>query len=211
MNIKLPKEYLSYSQMRLWIEDKEKYRARYYRNEKDFATKALLFGSEISKKLEDGSFVLPEGLQYETPEYEIKIDIDGVPFFAYLDTFSDPRLKFREYKTGQLTSDGKDRWTQESVNRHWQLDIYSLLVQLKHGSVDDECHLDWLEVRRKIKTIVFEGNELKSESTDLELTGRIESFRRVITQKDRDMTRILIVSVAMEISADYAEYLSKNP
>lgn len=194
--------------MYLWLHDKPKYRARYYRGEKDAGSKALLFGSEISKKLEDGSFVLPPGLQYEVPEHEIKIDVDGVPFYAYLDTFSPPRFKFREYKTGQLKSDRSDRWDQRTVNGHLQLPIYSLLIQLKHGSVDEECHLDWLEVRRKIKKIVFNGQELSSVSNDLELTGRIESFRRVITQKERDMTRALIVSVAMEISADYTMYLS---
>lgn len=197
--------------MRLWLDDKKTYRARYYRNEKMIPTKALLFGSEISQKLEDGSFKLPDGLQYETPEYEIKIDVEGVPFYSYIDTFSETRLKFREYKTGQLKGDQSDRWDQKAVNNHLQLSIYSLLIQIKHGSVDNECHLDWLEVRKKTKIIVFNGQELSSVSNDLELTGRIESFTRIITQKERDTARFLIVSVAKEISADYEKYLLAFP
>lgn len=210
MNYHGPKKYLSYSQIRLWLDDKEKYRARYYRGETDAGSKALLFGSEISKMLEDGTFVLPAGLQYPEREYEIVVDIDGVPMLMWLDTFDPTKLKFREYKTGSLKTDGKDRWNDKAVKDHFQLDVYSLGIQVKHGSVDDECHLDWLEVKNKIKYMDFAGMKLESKSNDLELSGRIESFTRVITQNERDRARAVIVSVAKEIEADFKSYNEKN-
>ncbi len=208
--LNLPKKYLSYSQMRLWLDDKEKYRSRYYRDREEFQTKALMFGSEIAKALENGTVALPDLVQYPVREFRIKEEVEGVPFFAYLDTYDPSRLKFREYKTGQRTPNGGDRWNQALVDGHLQLDVYSTLVQLKEGGVDDECHLDWLEVRKKVKTMEFNGETLTSESNELELTGRVESFARVITQTERERTKILIRTVASEISADFTAFLRER-
>ncbi len=188
--LKLPKAYLSYSQMRLWLENKDQYRDRYYRNLDDRKTAALMFGSEIAKAMEEGTVSIPNLPQLPVKEYKINVDIDDeIPFFAYLDQFDPAKHKFRESKTGQMTRTGGPRWTQDLVNNHMQLDVYSLLIETKDKWVDDECHLDWLVVRHKIKEIEFDGNVLKSESNELELTGDVFSFRRVITRTERDRIR----------------------
>lgn len=201
----IPKKYLSYSQMRLWLDDKEKYRSRYYRGVDERKTKELFFGSEIAKGLEDGTMEIPGLVKYAVSEEQVKMPVDGVPFFAYVDSFDPQRLKFREYKTGKWP------WTQEKVNNHMQLDIYSLLLSLKYGSVDDECHLDWIVTKNKLKFTEFDGIQLKAESNEIEMTGEVMTFARVITQNERDRIRFLIRSVADEISRDYKEYLRFNP
>lgn len=206
--LKLPKAYLSYSQLRVWLEDKRAYRNRYYLGLESPPSRALLFGSEIADALEKGTAVLPSLVTYPVREHQIKIDVEGVPFFAWIDTYWPEKRKFREYKTGQLTREGKDRWTQKEVDAHLQLDVYSTLIEEKEGHVDPECHLDWLEVKRKKKTFTdWLGNVIETETADLELTGRVESFARVITEMERRRTRALIRSVAEEISADYAAFL----
>jgi len=211
MELTLPKAYLSYSQIRLWLDNKEQYRDIYYRGIKSPGSKYLLFGSEISKMLEDGTLNLPALTQYSVQEYQCKFSVDGVPFYGYIDQYEPSLFKFREIKTGSMRPDGRPRWTQKEVDNHLQLDIYSLLIWLKNGKVDDECHLDWIKTRNKMKTITDDfGNTLEAESLELELTGEVESFSRVITQEHRDKARMLIVSIANEISADYKAYLDFN-
>jgi len=208
--MKLPKKYLSYSQLSLWLYDKDKYRSRYYQNIEERPSKELLFGSDMAKGLEDGTIQLPELIQYKVSEEQIKVDIEGIPFFAYIDTFDPENLSFREYKTSKNRPDGSPGWTQKRVNEHMQLDIYSLLIQEKYGRVQDLCHLDCICTRNKIKEITFEGNVLQSESRDVEMTGDIITFPRIITQLERDRMRALIPSIAREIANDYEKFLTND-
>ncbi len=207
-NLKLPKPYLSWSQIRVWMEDRQAYRDRYYRGITERSSRYMMFGSEIAKSLEDGKLELPGLTQYPVKEYQLNAVIDGVPVFGYADQYDPERIKFREIKTGMPRPDGSPRWTDKEVSKHGQLDLYSLLLQEKHGRVDDECHLDWLHTRNKVKTIVGPGGlVLESKSRELELTGEVTSFARVITQDDRDRMRATVKRVALEISEDYAAFL----
>lgn len=209
--LKLPKAYLSYSQMRVWLDDKDQYRARYYLGQEQKGSRYLLFGSEMAKGLEDGTIKVPDLVQYEVQEEQVKLDVEGVPFYAYIDQFSPDRKKFREIKTGIRRKDGSPRWTQDLVNKHMQLDVYSALIEEKYGSVDDECHLDWIITRNKAKEIEFGGHTLVSESAELEITGEVVSFPRIISDTERKRIKFLIRSVAEEISNDYSEYLRFRP
>lgn len=210
MAMKLPKKYLSYSQLSLWLDNKDKYRARYYQGLEERPSKELLFGSEMAKGLEAGTIKLPDLIQYRVSEEQIKINIEGIPFFAYIDTFDPENLAFREYKTSKNRPDGSPGWTQKRVNEHMQLDIYSLLIQEKYGRVTDLCHLDCICTRNKIKTMEFEGNVLQSESNEVEMTGDIITFPRIITQVERDRMRALIPSIAREIANDYEKFLNND-
>jgi hypothetical protein len=205
--IQLPKAYLSWSQLRTWLEDKDRYRDRYYRGIDTHSSRELLFGSEVAKGLEDGTIKVPGLVQYAVQEEQIKVDIEGVPFFGYIDQFDPRRLKFREIKTGKMKPNGGMRWTQREVDNHGQLDTYSLLIQEKYGSVDDECHLDWIVTRNKPVTMEFDGHVLEAEGREVEMTGEVVTYARVITQTERERMRMLIATVAREIEADYARFL----
>ncbi len=154
----LPKPYLSYSQVRVWLENKDRYRDRYYRGIDEPGSRWLMFGSEIAKGLEDGTVKIAELPQYPVSEFQIKTPVDGVPFYAYVDTYDPARFKFREYKTGIHQRGGAPRWTLKAVREHMQLDVYSLLIQIKEGQVDDECHLDWIVTRNKTRLVEFDGH-----------------------------------------------------
>lgn len=211
MEYKGPKKYISWSQLRTWLEDKDRYRDRYYRGIDMHSSKELLFGSEVAKGLENGSINVPGLIVYPVSEEQIKVDIEGVPFFGYIDMFDPKRLKFREIKTGKLKPNGGMRWTQKDVDNHGQLDVYSLLIQEKYGNVDEECHLDWLVTRNKVVTLEFDGHVLEADSKEVEMTGEVVTYRRVISQTERNRTRLLIATVAREIEIDYARYLAFSP
>lgn len=212
MELTLPRRYLSYSQLRLWLDDKEAYRNRYYLGLSSPGSKYMLFGSEFAQGLEDGTIDLPALPQYQVQEFDVKVDIDGIPFHGWVDQYDPDRHKFREIKTGSTRPDGKPRWTQDLVNKHFQLDVYSLLIWLKTGKVDEECALDWVKTTSAKKCITdFTGSQVcTDDQSKMVLTGEVESFTRIITQKDRDKARMLIRSIAMEISADYSGWLKAN-
>lgn len=201
----LPKRYLSYSQMKLWLDNKEAYRRRYYDGVEEPKSPELMFGSEMAKGLEDGTIAVPGLVRYPVAEWRYSGDIGGVPFAAYLDTFWPDRHKFREYKTGKVA------WTQKKVEEHMQLDVYSLVVQEATGDVDDECHLDWIVTRNKAGTMMFDGHELTGDARGVEVTGELVTFSRVVTALQRDRMREVIRSVANEIGEDYRRYLALNP
>jgi hypothetical protein len=207
----LPKKYISWSQLNQWLTDKDAYRERYYLNVDMRKTPELFFGSEIAKGLEDGSIVIPNLTQYPVQEYKIMIDVNDVPFYGYVDQYWPEKHKFRETKTGKFKPDGRPRWDDEAVKNHGQLDVYSTLIQIKDGFVDDETHLDWVITRNKIKYIEFDGHQLAAASSEIEMTGEVRSFRRIVTQTERERTKILIATVAAEISEDYARFLKYTP
>lgn len=212
MELCLPKRYLSYSQVRLWLDDKESYRDRYYRGLSQPGSKWLMFGAEFARGLENGTIDLPQLPQLEVQEYDVKFDVGGVPFHGWIDQFSPARNEFREIKTGTRKPNGEPRWTKELVSRHIQLDVYSLLIWLKNGTVQDLCHLDWVVTRPARKEVDVMGRKVTVEDRNrLELTGEVISFPRVITHDERMRAKALILSVAQEISADYKAYLALRP
>ena len=209
MELCLPKKYLSYSQLRVWLDDKVAYRDRYYKNIPIQGSKWLNFGAEFARGLEDGTINLPQLPQLEVQEYDVKFQVDHVPFHGWIDQFSPANNKFREIKTGTRKTDGSPRWTDELVKKHIQLDVYSLLIWLKNGAVDDECHLDWIVTKSKTKKVDVMGVTIEVEDRNqLELTGEVFSFRRVITHEERMKAKALILSVAAEISIDYKAWLA---
>lgn len=205
--MKLPRNYVSWSQLRVWLDDKEKYRRRYYMGIEEPRSKYLLFGSEVAKGLEDKTIVLPNLVQLPVQEYQVKVDIEGVPVFGYIDQYDPETHGFREVKTGVMRPDGKPRWTGEDVKNHGQLDLYSLIIEEKHGHVDETTFLDWIVTRPKKRFVEFDGHMLEAEGREMEMTGEVVSFKRVITRNERERMRLLIRSVADEISADYAAWL----
>src|SRR5574338_1078197 len=102
MQLNLPKKYLSYSQMNTWLKNKEAYRSRYYRGEKQHENPEMLFGKKIAKMLEDPKDhpVLSKIPHYSISEYGIKTEVDGIPVIGYIDSYDPDTKSFLEYKTG---------------------------------------------------------------------------------------------------------------
>lgn len=197
----LPKGHLSFSQIVLWLgSSKETYRKKYYPEIMPQYGQSLemAYGNEVTEAMEKNEEWCSFIPRYSTFEFDATFVIDDVKVAAYIDNVDLELIKFREQKTGRTP------WTQNKVNKHLQLDIYSMLLEARFGRVDDECELVWVKTKKKIKHIDLPGGHfVESESNELELTGEFETFKRIITSEERQKCRELIVRVAKEISEDY--------
>lgn len=198
----LPKPYLSYSAISSFMSYPADFRARYYENKPMIVTPELAFGKRIGELLEHNDESMKHVLRYDTAEQELKFDVDGIPILGYIDTFDSVKHKVGEYKTG------KTPWTQARVNKHLQLDIYSLGVETIFGSVDDECVLVWLETQKR--ELPQGGRRTHAGAYEIEFTGKVKEFVRTITKEDRENAYNTIIRVAQDISEDYTDWLSSQ-
>ena len=198
--LNLPKPHLSYSQIDLWIKAKETYRKTYYPKVRPHFGQSpeMAFGNEVTLAMERGEKWTDFIPRYQVFEHEFLKPIEGVSIKGAVDNMNPKIIQFMEQKTGRTP------WTQAKVDKHKQLDIYSLLLQEEFGRVTDECYLVWVKTEKVKKTIMMGDIELEGESTEIKLTGEYKIFPRIITQKERDTMRALIIQVAREIEEDYA-------
>lgn len=201
-NLKLPKGYLSFSQIDLWLRSPETYRKKYYAGVKYGTTPAMEFGNKVTlamEKNEDWVSFIP---RHDTFERELTVDFDGIPVLMFIDNMDTKINKFREQKTG------KTPWTQNKVNKHLQLDIYSTGLEIHDGFVCDECDLVWVETEHVEVTqeYEFKGIKMGGAKKEIRLTGNYKVFPRTITKEDRQRCKELVVRVGREIEEDYAAY-----
>lgn len=210
-NTKLPKEYLSYSQYALWNSNKDAYRRRYYLNEKSPETAETIFGKKVGRYLEelDKTAVTDEEREilnkverYSKPEYKIEIDLEGTKLLGYLDSFDPKKKRFLEYKTSHKNKQGEDYWTHKKVQNHEQLDFYSLLVEMKHGKVQDDCKLVYMET--EVTPVTYKGRE--TGKRHISLNGEIKVFERTVEDWERTHIKEKILKTIKEIEEDYAKF-----
>lgn len=209
----LPKKYLSYSAISLWEKNKDGFRKKYYENVPQKETPEMIYGKKIAKLLETGRFIDHQILgkipRYSKPECKIEVMIEDVPVLGFLDSFNPETNAFIEYKTGRETIDGRPRWDKVAVHKHEQLDMYSLLIKEKYGSVDNLCHLVWLRTIFEQKTKEFSGMTLTSDTPNVRIDGHFEVFERRIFEYERQAIKDKIIKIAKEIEEDY-EYYQKT-
>jgi hypothetical protein len=205
----LPKEHFSYSQMSLWLRNKDQYRERYYKDGPAFENRETIFGKRVARLLETGEHdpvltpVLARVPRGDVMEHRILVSVGGVPFLGFLDSFESLLCGIFEFKTG------KDAWDTVRVHKHDQLVVYSLLVKLAHKKVHPITRLVWLETRFRQETFSIGSRVMEGDGDQLEFTGKIEVFERRIAQWERDAMKKQIVRVATEISEDYTKFLAK--
>lgn len=196
----LPKPYLSYSAISTFLTNPNDFRKRYYENKQLPVTPELLFGKKIGEMLERGDESLAHITHGDVAEKELRFEVDGITILGYIDSFRTEDKYIYEFKTG------KTPWTQGRVDKHLQLDIYSLGVETLEGSVNDECMLIWMETERVNKPVG--GRVVHGQEYDIQFTGKVREFVRVITKEDRERAYDTIIKVAQDISEDYTDWLS---
>lgn len=212
MTLILPKPYLSYSQFSLWRKNPAGYRKRYYQGGPSFENAETVYGKGIHEQLEDRDGllkdhpILSQVMRHNVPEHAIEVEIGGVPVFGKIDSYDDELYSFIDFKTAHAKSNGDAPWNKLAVQKHDQLPWYSLMIKEKEGKVQNRCHLIWIETAFQKKEIEFDGHVLESDSRDLELTGRIETFHRDIAEWERKKMKELLITTAHEISEDYQAY-----
>jgi hypothetical protein len=202
----LPRGYLSYSAWKLWRTSKPAFRKRYYDNEEPFSTPETVFGKQIAEWLENNDDRVKHIPNYIGKEHDLKKVIDGVKILGRLDGFDPVLRRFLDHKTGHADKDGNPPWNRIKVHRHDQLPFYSWLIKEIYGSVNNVCHLVWIETKFITKTVSFDGHELSAKSRELVMTGRVKKYRRVIREFERKKIKVDVLLAAKEISEDYANY-----
>lgn len=165
---KLPKGYLSWSQLDLVERNEMEYVDGYIKGMGRFESEAMMVGQRFAQAMETGdmgdeddAFKFLVGVavpKLEVSEMEIGAVVNDIPLVGKPDTAMGNLTAFREYKTGRL------EWNQTRVNRHGQLVFYALIMFMHTGKMPD-AHLDW------IKTEYDEYGALR-------VTGDIDSFHR---------------------------------
>ena len=209
------KEHLSFSAIRLWKQNKDAYRRKYYPEEgESVSTVYTQFGKKIAEVLESRDYTQYPALEkvpfYSVSEQSVETEIEGVLVKGFLDLYEPETFAIGEVKTGIVSKASGPPWTALKVRQWEQLPFYSLLVKKKFGKVQNKCHLIWLET-------YFENSKQKSISSalkvgrgELQLTGTIKIFPRVIAEWERKRMQDDIINVAAEIQEDYATYLKSH-
>lgn len=198
----LPKPYLSWSSMNCWMSNKERFRREYFEHGEKLDTKYLRFGKGIAKMIEEGKHktLLPDLIVYDSPEFEIKTEVMGVPILSYLDSYDSVNNVFREYKTG------KHPWDQAKVQKHDQLTFYATALKYSTGEMPEYCDLDWIET----KDGVMEVSDFWRESDKIiGTTGRIVSFHREFDSREIERMEELIRRCAEQISEAYQNFIKE--
>lgn len=199
--------------MSLWQKNKDQFRAKYYLNAPSIETPETIFGKKIAKMVEDNKHldhkVLSNIINYPIKEHKLEVELEGIKLLGYLDQFDPDALSIGEMKTGHLSSKGKVPWDKLKVQKHKQLDFYTVLVELKYGKFNPVVVLQWLETKFYKDTMEFDGHILEAGGRKLELTGRIETFKRTIKKWEVEKMKQDIIRVANEINEDYKLWKTK--
>jgi hypothetical protein len=201
----LPKTYLSWSQLSCWLSNPSRYRREYFENGDKLQSKYLSYGKNIATMIENGQHkeLLPDLLTYDSPEFEIKCDVMGVPILSYLDSYDSKDNIFLEYKTGKIP------WTKAKVQKHDQLTFYATALKWSIGKMPEYCDLIWIQTKDEVVESK-EGLHDHDEQKIVNITGRIISFHRIFDEREIDRMENLIVRCANEISDAYIKYLEEQ-
>ncbi len=198
----LPKPHLSWSAIDCWNRSPERFRREYFENGKKLDTKYLRFGGGIAKLIEEGKHkdLLPDLVVYEKPEFEIRVEVMGVPMLAYLDGYDPVKNVFLEYKTG------KHAWTQAKVQKHDQLTLYATMLKALTGKMPEYCDLYWIETQDGPVQV---EDFWRSNENEINVTGRIIPFHREFDEREIDRMEFVIQKAAEEISEAYQEFIKE--
>ncbi len=202
--IQLPKPYLSYSQIALWMSNPATYKGIYFdqRDELRTTNAGQAYGKVVADALEHGiqtGDLLTDAAMLMLPKYDVmdkEFDVDmktkdgWVKVLAKPDTLDSTTKSIVEYKTG------KTAWTQSKAQMHLQLKYYAMAVYLKYKVVP-KVKLCWIET---------EMHHIQG----IRPTGHVEEFEVVYTLKDMLDTMALTSKVAKEIEIAFASHVT-NP
>ncbi len=198
----LPKPHLSWSSINCWMTNPERFRKEYFENSEKLDTKYLRFGKGVAKLIEEGKHkeLLPDLMVYDTPEYEMRCEIMGVPMLAFVDSYDSKNNVFLEYKTG------KNPWDQRKVQKHDQLTLYATMLKAITGKMPEYCDLIWIETKEG----AVEVNDFwRDNEKEINVTGKIVTFRREFDEREIDRMEFLIQKAAEEISDAYKEFIKE--
>ena len=157
----LEKRPLSWSAISSFMYDPEQWYKRYILNEPVEENIEMKFGKQFAKAIEDGKPMAPVTI-LKAVEHKFQVVFHDIHMIGFADSFcTDTNRKLLEYKTA------KQVWTQDKVDNHGQLTLYSLFnfitnkVKPEEMEIALECiqtivHGDFtIELKKPIKVHHF--------------------------------------------------------
>lgn len=204
--IQLPANCLSYSQVQLWLADKNRYKEIFFNHNDNarFMNDGMAYGKVVADALENDqetgdlltdmamSLLVKYDIRDKEMEGILKTKDGDIRIVSHPDTMDSHSLAFREYKTGKV------KWTQKKADNWFQLKFYAMLIFIIHGKVPPEVHLDWIET-------------FKDTDGEIKPTGRVETFKVKVGMSDIINTMALVSRVAKEIEAEWAVWTPPDP
>ncbi len=198
--IALPKEYLSYSQWAMWLDNPQQYKDKYFDGRDElFGTNAgqaygkivadaLERGEETGDLVTDAAMLLLKKGDIQDREFRVDLKVPGgwVQLLIKPDTLDSKTFWFGEFKTG------KAPWNQNLAQKHRQMHYYALGIYLKYKVIPDSM-LAWIA----------------TENVDGEIrpTGHVEAFPVFHTKASILQTMASVGRVAREIEVAYAAHV----
>jgi hypothetical protein len=156
-------KHLSYTKMSMFMKSRKQFIKKYILKEKMFVTKEMKFWKAISDKLERWEDI-PWVKVLDTPEQELRLDINWVPCLWFIDTCCKDFNHFAEYKTWKVA------WTQAKVDKHDQLLMYAACIHEMHGKIPT-CELIWIETKN-------------CDVYAIQMTWNVKTFERSFTLEE---------------------------
>ena len=138
---------------------------------------------------------------YDTPEFEIRCSVLGVPILSFIDSYDSKTGVFYEYKTG------KHPWDQTKVQKHDQLVFYAMALKHSKGKIPESCELHWIETKEAKKESVDFWRD--TSGNKIYITGKIKHFVREFDEREIERLEELLVKSAEEISEAYKEFIKE--
>ena len=201
--LKLPHGYLSWTQLFLWENNREKYKQSYFENKKD---ESVAPKREWGKKFAENR---ERNQSCNEPEAELariffpSVKGKEVELSCWLDLNSKEKIKIFgkpdgfDRKTMTLIEDKSgSNWTQGMVDKHGQLTFYSLIIWLKYKKLPARIFLNF------IPTIEDEFGDVRVSNKKKQRT-----FKTIRTLPDIFLMVNRISKAAKEINQEYLKYL----
>lgn len=185
---------IRFSMFENWWTDKTSAMKRYFPEEpKDVSNEWMRFGSMSAAALEErplldwvAHLAMP---QYDIQEYRIIENLGGFWVRGTLDRYSTELHKILDDKCTKTV------WSPKKAQEHLQLDFYSVLVEHRHGWVDNESHIHCIPIDKDDNGLVrFTGE-------------KPVLLPHVTTQEVRDELKAKIISTASDIEICWQAYL----
>lgn len=132
---------VSWSQLSSWTYSKDQWAFKYLFGKQEEANQAMKFGNVVGDSLGTPDSMVPKLNPFlvGVKEYELRVPMNGHNLVGYCDHYCPDTKVLNENKTSQTL----DRWTQNKVDSHQQLDMYTLMLFLRDKVKPEDVEI-WL-------------------------------------------------------------------
>lgn len=197
---KFGNSYLSYSQISLFLKDKEQYKKQYILKEPFVGNEYTDFGLKVGKALESGNFELFDKNEKETLSKVTRLDLferktilkyEDFYIIGFIDTCNNDLTEIIDYKTG-----GKNKEFEYQKDDYTQLLYYALSLRQETGITPKKASVEF--IRR-------EGNLYRNQMLKV---GKEEPIKIEVDISENRLKKVYWETI--EIAKNISEFYLHN-